>query len=277
MSKETKKKKQLQSCTQCGTSFPKELFKCPACSHWNMGGHSADPANDQTVLLSDESVAELNQIQTGPWDPCFGQQRSPKGKLIMGMVDVGVYLIGGAPGDGKSTLSLQLGRALVKATGREILYLEAEESTPELKARAVRLCIDCLHKIRVIPMGSTADLGDILTNRNPAGLIVDSLQGLCEDDLEAQVEFCHALKGYTVPGKFPAMVISHVTKDENFAGLMKLQHKVDATIMFTKYDDQVRGIKSMKSRFGPSGVERFFNMTEKGLVMRKPEEDDDDD
>jgi DNA repair protein RadA/Sms len=269
------KKRQLRPCRLCGVGFDKDLLRCTACGEWNTGADHSDPTQDQTVILSDEAVAPLKLIQTGPWDPCFAIQRDGK-RLKYGIVNTGVTLVGGAPGAGKSTLALQLSDALIAGTGREVLYVEAEEATSELKARALRLKIKRLDKIRVVPMGSSGDMASIIRNRKPGALIVDSLQGLCGNDLEAQVEFCKALKDYTVPGEFPAIVISHVTKEEGFAGLMALQHAVDTTILYTVYDDHVREIKSIKNRFGEQ-TERLFNMTELGLVERLPDEDEEDD
>ena len=269
------KKKDVRPCKLCGYKFDKQAMQCPSCRTWNTGAHADDPSQDGTVLLSDASVAALTQLQTGPWDACFGQQIVGK-KTIMGIVNTGVTLLGGAPGAGKSTLSLQLAQAIIETTKREILYVEAEEATEELKARAVRLKINCLDRIRVVPMNSSTEMSGIITGRKPSAMIIDSLQGLCGTDLEAQVEFCKALKDYTVPGKFPAIVVSHVTKEEGFAGLMALQHAVDTTALFTVYDDGVRELKTVKNRFGPSNVERLFNMTVLGLRERMPEEDDDE-
>lgn len=253
-------------------------MRCPSCGSWNTGGALDDPSQDQTVLLGDATVAALKQLQTGPWDPCFGQQLVGK-KTVMGIVNTGVTLLGGAPGAGKSTLSLQLATSIIRATKREIIYLEAEESTEELKARAVRLqvSVEMMNQIRVIPMGSSADMASTLLNRKPSAIIIDSLQGLCGTDLEAQVEFCKALKDYTMRLKAPAIVISHVTKEEGFAGLMSLQHAVDTTALFTVYDDGVRELKTVKNRFGPSNVEMLFNMTALGLVKREESEDDEED
>jgi DNA repair protein RadA/Sms len=272
------KKKDLRPCKACGYLFDKGLSRCASCGRWDFGGNTDDPSQDQTVLLGDAAVAPLVQLQTGPWDCCFGQQRQGK-KVVLGIVNTGVTLLGGAPGAGKSTLSLQLAVSIIAATQREIIYLEAEESVEELKARAVRLQIPpaVLNMIRVIPMGSSADMASTLLNRKPSAIVIDSLQGLCNTDLEAQVEFCKALKDYTVPLKAPAIVVSHVTKEEGFAGLMALQHAVDTTVLFTVYDDGVREMKTIKNRFGPSNVEKLFNMTELGLVERSPEEDEDDD
>lgn len=275
---EKAKKRAYRPCRTCGSPFDKSNMQCPSCGSWNTGviggGNTSD---DGTVLLGDAKVADLNQLQTGPWDEVFGRQVKPDKSVTVGIVNVGVYLIGGAPGAGKSTLSLQLARAIMKATRREIIYLEAEESTEELKARAVRLRLSQkeLDMIRVIPMGSPSDMASILLNRKPSALIVDSLQGLCGTDLEAQVEFCKALKDYTVPGVFPAMVVSHVTKEEGFAGLMALQHAVDNCTLFTVYDDGVREMRATKSRYGPC-LTKLFNMTELGLVERLESEDDDD-
>jgi len=266
----------LQICKTCDHRYAKDKHRCPSCGAWNVGGGGADGAQDDTMLLSDAKVAPLMQLQTGAWDPCFGQQ-GPALAPTMGLVTTGVLLLGGEPGAGKSTLALQLAQAVTMATQREIIYVEEEESISELKARAVRLEIQNMQMIRVVPMGSTSDLRTIFEQRKPSAIIVDSLQGLCDTDLDAQVEFCKALKELTVSLNAPGIVISQVTKDKGFAGLMSLQHAVDTTVLFTVHEDEVREIRTVKNRFGPSGVGRFFDMTPTGLVLRDEDEDADDD
>jgi len=203
---------------------------------------------------------------TGPWDICFGG----------GIVTTSVTLIGGEPGAGKSTMSLQLSNEIARITNREIIYVGAEESAEEIKHRAMRLELTHMHLIRVHPMGSNADLGAILLNRKPSAVILDSLPGLVSDP-EMAVELCGRFKDYAVELNCPIIVIDHVTKDNEFAGFKALEHKVDTTIAFNVDDGGLRYLTTIKNRFGPAHVSVMMKMTEKGLFLGKHTEDNDED
>jgi predicted ATP-dependent serine protease len=110
--------------------------------------------------------------------------------------------------------------------------------------------------------------------RRPAITVIDSIQKW-SDDPEEQVKICESLKAFAVELKCPVLVISQVTKADDFAGLNKLKHTVDCLIMLTCDDDEVRILQSEKNRYGDTaGV--LFDMTEKGLILRIEDEDDDD-
>jgi DNA repair protein RadA/Sms len=221
-------------------------------------------------------VLPVRRIPTGPWDPCFGIEIDEDGKEHIGIVSNSSTLIGGAPGAGKSTLALQLCGAIVDSTGREVLYIATEEATSPIRARALRLGIRHVDRIRMIPIGVDADLGAIMRNRKPAAFVIDSLSNAFPDTRD-QVEFCKAIKKYCVELDSPALIIDHVNKDVDFAGLMDLQHEVDTTLLFTVYEDEdeLRELKTVKTRNGPC-AKRFFNMTAKGLVYTDPDEEVED-
>ena len=272
-------------CRLCDTVFLASQSQCPSCgafhvpeSSWGKPANGADGTTalvtDATLLLSEVPETELERIQTGPWDHCFGG----------GLARTSVNLIGGAPGAGKSTLSLQISDKiagkLVPEQGRavEILYIGAEESAAEIKARAVRLNLENLARIRLLPMGAIQNISDVMLSRRPRAVILDSLPGFVSDPEEA-VEMCTRLKGYAVELNAPMIVIDHITKADDFAGLMTLQHAVDG--LFTLYPDDsgLRTFSTVKNRFGPAQVEVFFLMTPTGLVEVDPadlENDDDD-
>ncbi len=276
MSARTKLRK--QDCHSCSFSFPVNRSQCPSCLCFNFSTRIVtDTENDNTILLSDVDETRLVRVSTGPWDPCWGEDRDAKGKVIAaGAVNTSVTLVGGVPGAGKSTLSLQFAEHILSTTKGEVLYVGEEECKEEIRARAKRLKLKHMNRIRLIPMGVDADLGLIIANRKPKAMIYDSLSTIIPDPEEA-VEFCKRLKTYSVQLHAPAILIDHVTKDEEFAGFMTKQHAVDTTLMFTVHEDQVREIKTVKNRNGPSGISVFLNMTEHGLVLRDPSEDDDED
>lgn len=228
--------------------------------------------NDETVLLSQVTDAPLSRIEnTGPWDPLFSKDG--------GIVTTSVTLVGGAPGAGKSTMALQLIDRIAASTKREGLYVCWEEAKEEVKSRAQRLKLKNPDLIRLFPMGATTDLGTIFSSRKPCAVVIDSLQGLTPDPAEA-VSFCKIFKEFAVSLGSPFVVIDHIVKDGELAGLMDLQHEVDITMLFTQpwgKEDPRRQLSLEKSRMGPTNRIVVLEMTNEGLIEGEDDDDDDDD
>lgn len=250
----------------CTVKFPHYDLLCPKCAQWQPVNLSLEHEQtetikgieaDGTVLLSNAEEADYHRLKTGPWDLCFGG----------GIVDTAVVLIGGEPGAGKSTLASQIADRVIATTKREILYVASEEGVSDIKPRMRRIGVTNMQGIRVVPLGVTVDLIEVIRVRKPAAVIVDSLQGWTMD-LNEQVEICKALKPISVEFHCPIIVISQVTKEEGIAGMMALQHAVDSTHQFLLHDG-IRELSTIKNRFGraDTSVSVFFDMTgEKGLV-----------
>lgn len=271
-------------CVLCETPLPEDCIRCEKCLCWQPAtfenatfddaltlekneGQALD--EDGTVLLSNVTDSKHDKIQTGPWDACFGGTKDP------GIVTTGVYLFGGEPGAGKSTGVLQIADAVAKATGKEILYVGAEEALTEIKNRAVRLGVQALNQFRLVPLGVSVDLPNVMSARRPAMMVLDSIQKW-SDNPEEQCKICESLKVMAVTLRCPIVVISQVTKADDFAGLNKLKHTVDALLMLTIANDEVRILESTKNRYGDTTA-MLFDMTEKGLILRIETEGDDDD
>lgn len=275
MAANNRKKEEQQTCSGCGVRFGVSRSQCPRCKCWNFGLPEA-PENDGTILLSEVDESSEIRISTGPWDPCWGEHTDKRGKHHVGCVNNSVSLVGGKPGAGKSTLSLQFGDHILSTMKGEVLYMAEEEAKETVKSRAIRLGLRHIDRLRLIPMGGNRfDLGAIILKRKPVAMVYDSLSKICPDPADA-VEFLARLKEYSVLLGAPSIVIDHVTKEGDFSGFMDLQHEVDGTFMFTVFPDEVREIKTIKNRNGPSGISVLLNMTEQGLVLREPGEDEED-
>lgn len=269
-----RKKVASQQCNRCEEKFPEDRSQCPHCGHWNVEG-DVDLDNDGTLLLSEVQREEFRRIQTGPWDIAFGKDRETN---VPGIVTTSVTLLGGAPGAGKSTTSIQICDAIAKARGREAFYIGAEEGKAEYAERAARLKLD-LSGIRIYPMGARGDIAAILKKRRPSAVVVDSLPGLTNDPAEAAI-ICKNFKDIAVELDAPVIIIDHVTKDGDLAGLMELQHHVDTLLtMFPVQNTEIRDLSVMKNRFGVANFSTYLLMTGEGLIAlpddMKPEEDED--
>jgi DNA repair protein RadA/Sms len=266
-------KVETRHCQYCGHKFAKSLARCTSCKQWNIE-RALSGKDDGTMLLSEANDKTVQLIQTGPWDKCFGRRIMDNGQEQFGIPQSSVTLVGGKAGAGKSTLALQFCESICNQTNAETLIVSVEEAAAQVKERGKRLKLKHMNRIRLVR--GDVELSDVLHARKPAAIIVDSLPKLCPD-MAAAVEFCKRLKGHIEELCIPAIVIDHINKAEEFAGLEALQHEVDATLIFTVYPDEVRELRTEKNRNAPSGVRVFFDMTDVGLVERDPSADDDSD
>ena len=270
------KTKTLFYCTECGNETAKWAGKCPACGAWNTiveqpelpkgvgkGGSArvglprrrACPVTD---LTADEEIrfptgmGELDRVLGGG---------AVKGSLV---------LVGGAPGIGKSTLMLQICSKLCEFS--KILYISGEESEHQLKLRARRLHVES----RQLLVLSETNLGDVVESVNteqPDVLIVDSIQTLYNDALDAaagsvsQVKDCTMALMQVAKGQgITVFVIGHVNKEGSIAGPKVLEHMVDCVLYFEgDQHTSYRILRAAKNRFGATNEIGVFEMLDSGL------------
>jgi DNA repair protein RadA/Sms len=269
-------KRETQVCHYCNHRFSKTVACCPSCNQWNIGA-PASGENDGTVILGDAEDNDVELVETGPWDPCFGREMATDGtdNHKFGIPKSSVSLLGGKNGAGKSTMVMQICEQVCAQQPQDVLIISVEEAAAQVKRLGKRLKIkhmsrtDTQHGVIRLSKGDVPIAG-ILHYRKPALVVVDSLPRLCPDLADA-VEFCKRLKEHVADLKIPAIVINHINKEEEFAGLEALQHEVDATLIFTIYDDvnETRELRSLKNRNGPL-ARKFFSMTDTGLIEVDP-------
>jgi DNA repair protein RadA/Sms len=258
----------MQSCERCGTEFSSDKSKCPDCGNWQVN-KKVDLSS--IVRLSDVDDVEVERCSTNidEFDTVFG------GGLVPGTV----FMIGGAPGAGKSTMMLQITEAFEK-----IGYIAAEESASQIKSRAKRLELndESMNNIWVIDaLGGNDNITEVLESIKVDLLILDSLQGfvgLGEGSNDRSVEMLRLMKSIATDKDIPVIVLEHINKDGDLAGLMTLQHFVDGTFLLTvDLESGERSFKSVKNRHGAAPIEELFEMSDNGLFPAGPENDDDSD
>lgn len=205
---------------------------------------------------------------------------SDESRLVLGMTEVdrllgggivpgSLVLLGGEPGIGKSTLSLQIPLHLKEAT---TLYVSGEESLKQVKMRAQRLggeednCFILCHTC----------IEDIIAHAeqmSPSLMIVDSVQTMYTNSVEStpgsvsQIrEVAACLLRYAKESGVPVILIGHITKDGYIAGPKILEHIVDVVLQFEGENrGSYRVLRSIKNRFGSTSELAVFEMTGTGL------------
>lgn len=247
-----------QLCKSCGSKMMKGKSRCNNCGQWHIG---PSDKQEHVVRLNEAKDVSVERYLTGPWDEVFGG----------GIVKTSAVLIGAIPGAGKSTISLQIADSICEQTKRDILYIAAENHEGEIKSYADRLQIKNQEKMLILPsLGNYEGLhhfDSIIEKYKPAAMFLDSVIGLVGQDHDSALMICKVLKGYSVKSQSPVMIVDHVNKQEDFAGLMALQHEVD--VLLTLLVDERTGIRTLacpvKNRFGRTPVEIDLIMTEQGL------------
>jgi DNA repair protein RadA/Sms len=259
------------ACTECGSSTPRWVGRCPSCGAWNtlveeVVERSAPPRSRGPVNPA-IPVTEVT-AQVGAHRPTGVDEldRVLGGGLVAGSV----VLLAGEPGIGKSTLLLAVLAKL--AAKSRVLYVCAEESLEQVRLRAERL--GALHP--ELFLAAETDLGAVRTQIDqvsPRVMVVDSVQTVADPELAGapggvgQVrEVAAQLVRVAKERGIATFLVGQVTKDGAVAGPKTLEHLVDVVLSFE--GDQhhaLRLVRCTKNRFGPAFEVGCFEMTEAGL------------
>ena len=262
-------------CTSCGNESPKWMGRCPACGEWNtmveetvvtgkkssVRGESVPGAARKPVRLPDIDSSAENRVSLGNDEV----DRILGGGLVQGSL----VLIGGEPGIGKSTLSLQIP---LGCPSLKTLYVTGEESARQVKMRADRLGGDtsnCLIFSETLMERILEEAESVA----PDLVVVDSVQTMYTERVESapgsvsQIkEVAAMLLRFAKESGIPVILIGHITKDGYIAGPKILEHIVDVVLQFEGENrGSYRILRSIKNRFGSTSELAVFVMTGKGL------------
>jgi DNA repair protein RadA/Sms len=269
-------------CSECGWQSMKWAGRCGECQQWGTVTEGRAAARDRRRGPARNGRPALPALPAAPAvpiadvDPAVARAR-PTGLgeldrvLGGGLVPGAVVLLAGEPGVGKSTLLLEAG-ALAAAAG-PVLYVTGEESAAQVRLRADR--IGALS--RQLFLAAETDFGALLEHVdavNPSLLIVDSVQTVSVPDVEGapggvtQIrEVTGALTALAKQRTLTTVLVGHVTKDGSIAGPRSLEHLVDVVLHFDgDRHAQLRMVRALKNRFGPTDEIGCFELGEYGLT-----------
>ena len=261
-------------CSNCGQESAKWIGKCPACGQWNTYKEiriSNDSGQSAARAAADISAKDEPRI-----DMHDGELNRVLGG---GLVPGSIVLLGGEPGIGKSTLTLQ---TILNMKEKRILYVSGEESAHQLKMRAERLKKDAEGKatanddddnLLILTETSLENIFTHIKEEMPELVIIDSIQTISTEDVDSspgsitQVRECaSALLRFAKSSGVPVILIGHINKEGTLAGPKILEHIVDTVIQFEGDQHHMyRILRSMKNRFGSTSELGIYEMRQNGL------------
>jgi DNA repair protein RadA/Sms len=271
-------------CSECGHHELRWMGRCPDCGVWNSlvevrpeRGPTARTEVRRRAAASHKGSAPISKPTPIGDIPSQSLQRRPvepeelSRVLGGGIVPGSLILLGGAPGVGKSTLLTMLCGQLA-SKGETVVYLSAEESAAQVRARAQRLGAEHENFLLVEQPVLERVLPPLFENP-PAMLVVDSIQAVMSEEVDgapgliSQIRTCGSLiADFARATGCAVVVIGHVTKDGDLAGPRVLEHLVDTVLYFEPQDEgTVRMVRAFKNRFGRTGELAVLEMTGEGL------------
>lgn len=259
-------------CQKCGAFYPKWIGKCPDCSAWNSLIEEIIP--DQKSKRSTAEISKpvsLNNIETQR------ETRTPTGiseidrVLGGGVVPGSIILLGGDPGIGKSTISLQIASTLPEQ--QKALYISGEESAQQVKLRSERLKVNANAHIDILCETKVEHISNVIKTEKYNLIIIDSIQTISSEELNstpgsiAQLKECtYQLTEAGKQNHVPILLIGHVNKEGSIAGPKMIEHMVDCVLYFENNpNSNYRIIRSIKNRFGSTNEIGIFEMVAEGL------------
>ena len=267
-------------CDNCGQESSKWIGKCPNCGQWNtfkeirVAQETAikigERLTNNVLGTKKRNVAQsLNKI-TSAEEIRINMHDEELNRVLGGGLVVGsMVLIGGEPGIGKSTLTLQT----ILNTNRKVLYVSGEESPQQIKMRAQRIADVLPDNIIILSDTSIEKIFQSIKDVQPELLVVDSIQTVQTETVASSAgsitqirESAAALLQLAKTTNIPIILIGHINKEGSIAGPKVLEHIVDTVLQFEGDQHYMyRILRSIKNRFGSTSELGIYEMRQNGL------------
>lgn len=278
-----KKDKIVYVCSNCGQESTKWIGKCPSCGNWNTfkefrvsndTGMAAAKNAATTVrrhLDTNRNVAQNIHDIVAEHEQRYDLHDTELNRVLGGgLVKGSVVLLGGEPGIGKSTLTLQ---TILNIPELKVLYVSGEESAFQIKMRANRIPHPAEAQVSILCETSLEAIFEQISEINPELIVIDSIQTIETEEVESsagsitQVRECAAsLLRFAKTSGIPIILIGHINKEGTLAGPKILEHIVDTVIQFEGDQHHIyRILRSTKNRFGNTSELGVYEMRQTGL------------
>ena len=262
-------------CQNCGNQSSKWIGKCSSCNEWNTFVEEViQKSSPIEKLISGSLIKSAKPQLIKDVQPLVSQRIKFSDKefnrvLGGGLVQGSVVLIGGEPGIGKSTLTLNI----ALSSNIKCLYVSGEESDEQIKLRAERIG----GKMDNCYLLQETNLQQIIHQANqvePQFIVIDSIQTIQSETVDSSPGSVSQIKEstsqivkYAKLNNIPVLLIGHINKEGSIAGPKILEHMVDTVLQFEGDQHHIyRIIRSIKNRFGSTNEIGIYEMTSKGLI-----------
>lgn len=259
------------SCGNCGAQYQKWVGRCLECGKWGTiieDTHAKIHDTNKTQHTKSVETKKLSEISGKDTIRIETHMSELDRVLGGGIVPGSLILLGGEPGIGKSTLSIQLAAAI-----NNTLYISGEESIEQVKMRADRLGIRAAN-LRLANETNIETIVATIIEHKPLLAVIDSIQTVSSSEVAGeagnvnQIRTCTSILLEAAKKHNIAMcIIGHVTKEGSVAGPKTLEHLVD-TVLYLEGEKfhSYRMLRGVKNRFGATDEVGMFEMTEAGLA-----------
>ena len=268
-------------CKDCGYTSVSWIGKCPTCGSYNIVEKSLPKSSSGKILSKTDVV--FNDVKS----LLRNKQADKQSFISTGFSEVdnvfnyihnsGVYLLGGEPGIGKSTLAMQILGNVAEKTKNNVLYVTAEESEHQVSLRAKRIISEAV--LKDIDIVATNDLISVLESLKEKGqnyklIVFDSMQAFQIQDNSgvaggiSQVrDVVYAIVQFAKSFGIPVIIIGQITKQGIIAGPKLAEHIVDVVAYLENMgSNNLRVLRVIKNRFGEVGNIGFLKLAENGFV-----------
>ena len=267
-------------CDNCGQESAKWIGRCPNCGQWNtfkqiriapdVGVSSAKTLVSHTFGAMKQNVPQALREVSSTKEIRVDMKDSELNRVLGGGLVVGsMVLIGGEPGIGKSTLTLQT----LLSSDRRVLYVSGEESPQQIKMRALRISDTIPENIVILSETSIEKIFNSIKEVKPELLVIDSIQTVATETVASSAgsisqirESAAALLQLAKSSDIPVILIGHINKEGSIAGPKVLEHIVDTVLQFEGDQHYMyRILRSIKNRFGSTSELGIYEMRQDGL------------
>ena len=274
------KKKIIYRCSQCGNESIRWMGRCSECDSWNSYEEVAlDPRSKdrgrQALKIEGRPPIKLASVDVDTSHRIVIGIDEFNRVLGGGIVKDSVTILTARPGAGKSTLLLEISNDIAKQNYK-VLYASGEESETQIKNRANRILDEIPKDIWILSDTSMDNVLRAIPDIDPDLIIIDSIQTFSLEELNSRagspiqsMECANALVeiAKNKDKKRAVIMVGHMTKANEMAGLRTLEHLVDTVLYLEgESEEELRTLMATKNRFGRTGEIGLFSMEEEGMV-----------
>lgn len=268
--------KKAYQCTNCGHSQGVWAGQCPSCKKWgSLVEVVVKEEKNQNIIFEENKAKKLKLIEVNKDLRIKSSYKEFDRVMGDGLIRDSVSILTARPGAGKSTLLLQLSKSYADM-GLKVLYVSGEESESQIKSRADRIMAKLPENVWILSTNSMDQAISEIKKIDADIVFLDSIQTFSLREFDNKqgsptqtIEVANkAVEIAKDPKKKRAIImIGHMTKANEMAGLRTLEHLVDTVLILDgESDEDLRVLTTSKNRFGRTGEIGLFSMTEDGLL-----------